>query len=193
MSRVTKLESVVESAALVTPFKFVIVNELDGEQAGAVYSLDETHRYVLWRIWDITKPLWMWAMLNPSTATHFILDPTLTRCRIRAERAGAGGMIVGNAGAVRETDSSKAVRHADPIGEHNEFWLRLCIPLADKHIVGCGPLAKKFGGDKLFTRVFADAGVPLFALKRTADGSPGHPLYVGYDVEPFPYKFPIAA
>lgn len=99
-------------------------------------------------------------------------------------------MLITNAGAVRETDSAKAVKHIDPIGRDNEFWLRLCVPACDRHIVGCGPLAKKFGGDKLYNRVFKAAGLPLFALKVTADGSPGHPLYVGYDVEPFPYTFP---
>jgi hypothetical protein len=190
MNMVTKIESAVENAALVTPCKYAIVRYTDGEQWGAVYSLDEVYRYVLWIVWDITLPLWMFSLLNPSTATEFKLDPTLTRCRTRAERGGAGGMLITNAGAVRETKSNLAVKHADPIGIHNELWLRMCVPLCDRHIVGCGPLAKKFGGDRLYTRVFQQAGVPLLALKVTADGSPGHPLYVGYDVEPFPYEFP---
>ena len=50
------------------------------EPSGAVISDCGTHRYALWRVWDHSKGLVMFIMLNPSTANATEPDPTITRC-----------------------------------------------------------------------------------------------------------------
>jgi hypothetical protein len=145
------------------------------------------YRYALWRIWDPNLPLWMMALLNPSTATEEEDDPTITRCCVRARRAGAGGLVVVNSGAIRETDSAKACVALDPIGPHNETWVNALIPTCSMHIAGWGPKAAVFGGDRLMRRLFNRAGVKLYALKVNQDGSPRHPLYVSYSAQPAPF------
>lgn len=146
---------------------------------GMVLSADELHRYLLWWVWDWTLPLWLFLMLNPSKATHQREDPTVLRQAIRAHRNGAGGVLIGNAGALRETDRLKALKSEDIIGPDNQFWLMHAATVADKIIVAHGPDAAKFGGDRLIRR--ATEGRQLYALKITAGGHPGHPLYIGYD------------
>lgn len=163
-----------------------IKHNLDGSIAGCVLSTCGLYRYALWRIWSAAKPLWMMALLNPSTATEDQDDPTIRRCCTRAQRAGAGGIVVVNSGAVRETDSEKACRAVDPVGPDNEAWVRALIPTCSMHIAGWGPNAARFGGDKLIQQAFRDTGTPLFALAINRDGSPRHPLYVPYGAVPVP-------
>jgi hypothetical protein len=158
---------------------------LDGSVAGCVLSSCEQYRYALWRIWETAKPLWMMALLNPSTATEEADDPTITRCSIRAQRNGAGGLVVVNAGAIRETDAEKACRAEDPVGPFNYDWIAALIPSCRLHIAGWGPKASRFSGDENLRRLFREAGVPLYALQLNQDGSPRHPLYVSYDAQPF--------
>jgi hypothetical protein len=159
---------------------------LDGSIAGCVLSNCGLYRYALWRIWNPARPFWMMVLLNPSTATEQESDPTVARCCTRAGRGGAGGLVVVNCGAIRETNSAKACAAADPIGPFNECWIRSLIPTCDLHIGGWGPKAARFGGDRLVLQIFRDAEVPLYALKLNQDSTPRHPLYVAYDVQPVP-------
>lgn len=164
-----------------------IKQTLDGAVWGCVLSACGLYRYALWRIWEPGKPLWMMALLNPSTATEEADDPTITRCCVRAQRGGAGGLVVVNSGAIRETDSDKACAAADPIGPHNEAWVRALIPTCSMHIAGWGPKAARFGGDKLIREAFSESGVELHALRVNKDGSPAHPLYISYETKPVIY------
>lgn len=155
--------------------------------SGMVMSADEMHRYLLWWVWDWSLPLWLFLMLNPSKATHQRTDPTVARQAERVRRHGGGGVMVGNAGALRETDRLVALKSEDIIGPDNQFWLSHATPLADKIIVAHGPDACKFGGDRLIRR--ATAGYQLWALNITKAGHPGHPLYVGYDAPLLPFEY----
>lgn len=59
--------------------------------AGAVFSKCERYRYLLWRQWrelGARAGTVVFAMLNPSTATELVLDPTLTRCHGFTRRLG---------------------------------------------------------------------------------------------------------
>lgn len=158
-----------------------VKSALDGSLSGCVLSSCGIYRYALWRIWDFSKPLWMMALLNPSKATEEQSDPTITRCCIRAQKGGAGGIVVVNTGAIRETNAEKACRAPDPIGPHNAQWIEALIPTCQTHIAGWGPNASSFGGDKIILEIFRRRNVPLYALKVNRDGSPRHPLYVAYD------------
>jgi hypothetical protein len=163
----------------------------DGDvECGCVLSADEKYRYVLWRIWDDTKPKWMFALLNPSTATEAETDPTITRQIERAKRGGAGGIIVVNTAAIRETDSDKACRDAEPIGPHNHFWVKNMLPQCETVVAGWGPKAARYNGGEKLMQLFDEEGVAVYALKINKDGSPGHPLYIGYDAPLIPYEAP---
>ena len=162
-----------------------IRHELNGSIGGCVLSGCGVYRYALWRIWNEAKPFWMMVLLNPSTATEEANDPTITRCIVRAQRGGAGGLVVVNAGAIRETDADKACRAADPIGPLNSQWIHSLAPTCQLHIAGWGPMASRFDGDRIVFDLFRTMGLTLHALKLNKDGSPAHPLYLSYDREPF--------
>lgn len=158
----------------------------DGTECGCIMSSCETYRYALWRIWDQSMPLWLFVLLNPSKATETETDPTITRQIERAKRGGAGGIVVVNTGAVRETNSDLAVIHPDPIGPDNAYWVHSMLSMCKVHIAGWGPKAAKFGGDKIVKEIFEQAGIQLYALKINKDGSPQHPLYLPYDMPLIP-------
>jgi hypothetical protein len=58
------------------------------------------------------------------------------------------------------------------------------MPTCDLHIAGWGPNAARFGGDEAIIRLFVEDEVTLYALAVNKDGSPKHPLYIGYAVQP---------
>ncbi len=51
---------------------------LDGF-AAATFDENHDYRYRLSRVWDETLPRVVWCMLNPSTASAFRSDPTVSR------------------------------------------------------------------------------------------------------------------
>lgn len=65
--------------------------------SGATFSEPEpTHRYNLWRIWDVTLPLTTFILLNPSKAGKDDDDMTVTKTCGFARRNGFGGVIMVN-------------------------------------------------------------------------------------------------
>lgn len=72
---------------------------LDNPNAGAVFSEDRKHRYLLRRIWSVEKPFAMVIGLNPSTAREFDNDRTISRLTGRdglLGRSGYGGLFMVN-------------------------------------------------------------------------------------------------
>ena len=63
---------------------------------GAEFSKCGKYRYVLWRIWDESKPIAMCIGLNPSTANHETNDPTIRQLIDRLEYLGYGGFKIKN-------------------------------------------------------------------------------------------------
>lgn len=85
----------------------------------AVYSDCQTYRYALTWQWA-PGPRLLWVMLNPSTASELVNDPTVERCERRARALGFGGFRVVNLFALRATDP-RALRLADdPVGPGND-------------------------------------------------------------------------
>lgn len=156
------------------------------ETAGAVFSPCNRYRYSLWRIWDPSKPVCMFLMLNPSTADETTNDPTVQRCQTRAIAMGYGGLRVANIFAWRSTDRSVLGSLEDPIGPDND--LAIIEAASQSSIVICA-----WGIDgsinvrgKQVLSMLKEAGIQPHALIQNDDGSPGHPLYVPYDRKPFP-------
>ncbi len=147
------------------------------ETSGAIISDCKKFRYQLWRIWDTSKPLVMFIMLNPSTANADVDDPTIRKCIAYAKQWGFGGIYVGNLFAYR-TAFPKELKLANyPMGEDNEAHLINMMLRCDKFICAWG---HKQGIPKLITNIFPK----LHYLELAINGTPKHPLYLKKDLKP---------
>lgn len=151
----------------------------------AEFSLCLKYRYFLRRVWDDTKPICAWIMLNPSTADAQQDDPTIRKCMGFAQRWGCGGIVVANLFAWRATDPDALMDVADPVGPDNERWLA--------EAAKCGMVVLGWGAHKMATRqsekVIARlrrCGAEPLWLRVTANCQPSHPLYLPYHLKPIP-------
>lgn len=149
----------------------------------ATFSPDQVYRYTLGRRWDAEKPQIAFIMLNPSTATETVSDPTIRRCIGFAKTWGFGALEVGNLFALRSTDPEALYGHSDPIGPENDSAILGIVSRSDKVVVAWGNHGKFKGRDK---QVLGLIPHPV-ALKITASGQPIHPLYVEGSVIPKDY------
>ncbi len=155
-------------------------------KTGASFSHCKNYRYKLWRIWDDEKPLIAFCMLNPSTADASSNDPTVERCQRRAEQMGYGGLIVINVFALRSTDPKNLYTHEDPIGPKNSQAISQVAKEVKTVVCGWGKHGSFLKRDRRTLLIIKSAGAQTMALKINKDGSPAHPLYIGYDVKPIP-------
>jgi len=86
----------------------------------AVFSQCQKYRYQLREIWDESKPLAMWLLMNPSVACLDYGDPTLIRTGRFARSWGYGGQLVANVHAYRATDKNRLLEVEDPVGPEND-------------------------------------------------------------------------
>ncbi len=165
------------------------------ETSGAIFSDCKVYRYALHRIWDRTKPLMVFVMMNPSTANDVDDDPTIRRCMSFAKREGYGGISVKNVFALRSPYPKSLLEIDDPFGPENEQHLlnacldaRVLVPNVEgwpeakawpKIVVAWG---NRFGGARLEKwydkAVDALRGLTVYCLGTNAGGEPKHPLYV---------------
>ena len=89
-------------------------------ETGARFSVDRRYRYALRRVWDRSRGVCNFLLLNPSIADEVTNDPTSVRCERRARRWGFGGLIVTNLFALCATDPAGLRRVADPTGPEND-------------------------------------------------------------------------
>ena len=150
----------------------------------AVFSdPDPTHRYLLRIVWDRSLPRLCFIMLNPSTATHLVNDPTVERCCRRARAAVYGGVSILNLYAFRSTDPRGLRTAPDPVGIYNDAFLATEPRLCGRVIAGWGNHGSTGGRSKAALGVILGAGASLYALDVTKSGEPIHPLYVPYEIE----------
>lgn len=114
------------------------------DEAWAAFSADpdRTYRYALGRVWDPDLPTFSIVMLNPSTADHRIDDPTIRRCLHFAREEGCGSLLVRNLFALRSTDPRLLVRHPDPVGPLNLWFLAQGVAFR-VHVAAWGQLGTK--------------------------------------------------
>lgn len=159
-------------------------------KSSAILSGCGSYRYRLERVWDAEAAKVAFLMLNPSTADAEEDDPTIRRCVRFAKDWGFGGLIVGNLFAFRSTDPTALYGHPDPVGPENDRHLGAIARSAAKIICAWGTHGEMNGRGRHVAQVLRDH--PLFALKVTASGHPGHPLYIAAKTEPRAW-FPPAA
>lgn len=152
--------------------------------ASAGFSDCRVYRYTLSRVWDPSRPSLAFLMLNPSTADAFVLDPTIRRCKARAERLGYGGIEVRNLFAFRATKPADMRLAADPVGYENDEAIRQILGLTI--VAAWGRHGTYRGRDAQVKRLLADADVRC--LKLTQGGHPSHPLYLADALELVPFN-----
>jgi len=155
----------------------------------AKLSLDEKHRYYLFRRFD-DGPILAWVMLNPSSADAENDDPTIRRCISFAKREGYGAIEVYNLFTQRTSDPSEVdyenINEEDQRNQFNEMM----FTQAKSIVVAWGNVAKKNMQKSEMARALS-GNTNLLCLGTTKSGQPRHPLYVRAD-QPFEqYAFPI--
>ncbi len=151
----------------------------------AVFSPDRRYRYSLLRVWDFGHYL-TFCMLNPSTADETVDDPTVSRCIERAKMGGFAGLIVVNLFALRSTDPRALYSDPAPIGPDNDLAILKACSMSKLVICGWGKHGALMERGQRVLKTMRDSGFVPHALKQNLDGSPAHPLYIGYDVLPWP-------
>jgi hypothetical protein len=150
------------------------------ENSATVYTA--THRYLLTHRWTPASdpaPLAVFILLNPSTATATVDDPTVRRCRGFARREQCGGLVIVNLFALRATNPRALAGHPDPIGEHNDRFLTAYTRAADGPVIaGWGAHGHLHHRATTVTGRLRQAGVSLLCLGLTKTGQPRHPLYL---------------
>lgn len=159
------------------------------QSAGAIFSPCQQYRYLLWRVWNPALPFWSFGMLNPSTADHLQLDPTVSRCCTRAKNGGAGGLIVWNLFAWRATDPAAMKRVFDPVGPENDAAMAVALAASALNIAAWGAHGDHRERDHRVRSMLGAADVPLHALAFTNAQQPRHPLYLGLHLQPEPWRY----
>ena len=163
----------------------VVVNPL--LQKSVAWSLDYVYRYFLWTLWDTTRPLVLWILLNPSIASLSQNDPTVSRCMQRSQILGFGEAIITNAFAYRSTDPKQLYQATNPIGPDNNYWLRTLSQQADQIICGWGSHGAYQDRDQAIQSLLKTQN--LYCLGQTQKGQPKHPLYLSYRVQPELFQY----
>ena len=149
----------------------------------AVFSECGRYRYVLWRIWDESKPHAMMILLNPSIADHQIDSKTSNRCIEFAKSWGYGGLCIGNLFAYRSQNKAMIRKVQDPIGADNDAWLLKLSAAAEVVVAGWGNDGSYMNRAEHVCKLVKN----LTCLRTTSTGQPQHPLYLPKDLEPIPY------
>lgn len=157
----------------------------------ATFSPCGTFRYTLWRQWDATLPTLILIMLNPSTASELIDDPTIRKGIGFAKRNGFGSLLVFNLYAFRATDPRDLKAGGYQVGPENDE--RMFEVIAATHRQDAGKVVCAWGANVRAQRPsrrahevrisLIERGVPLHYLQLTKDGIPSHPLMLPYSCE----------
>src|ERR1051326_3107500 len=91
-----------------------------GLRGTAEFDAEKIYRYTLTRAWNDGKDRLLFIMLNPSTATAEIFDPTVRRCYGWARDWDFGALEVCNLYALRSTDPKGLGLVSDPVGPEND-------------------------------------------------------------------------
>lgn len=148
----------------------------------AWYSDDEQHRFDLqWR-WGGGRLLVGW-LLNPSTATEIVLDPTVRRIMVEADRLELDGFRIINLYSLRCSEVGPALRETVAIREVNEEH---AVRVLNEAARNGWPVLAGWGEDGRHKQDWAlaaarDAGVELhrFGDLTTGNRTPRHPSRSG--------------
>ncbi len=128
--------------------------------------------------------------INPSTADAELDDPTVRKWRGFTTRYGGSKFIVGNVFAYRSTDVKVlgCVPVADLFGPEFMLYTEQIIAEADILVPCWGRLSKLKKQYRhiptRFLEKLQSTGKPILHFGKNDDGTPKHPLMLGYDSSP---------
>ena len=154
----------------------------------AVFSECQKYRYQLREIWDASKPLVLWVMMNPSVACTEYSDRTLSKTGKFARSWGYGGQLVGNVHAYRATDKSRLLEVNDPVGPKNDEMIQEMAAQAKTVVLAYGqpPKDLRARGEEVASLLRQHR--ELCDLRLAQDGTPVHPLYLPSSLRPQPHQ-----
>jgi len=154
-----------------------------------------SYRYRLSRVWYKDAPVLCWIMLNPSTATESVDDPTTKRVVGFSRLWGFGSAVVVNLFALRSATPTALVEHPDPVGADNDASIERCVATADAVVVAWGNHGVTINPATGTQRHHEIAGllsnVSPRCLGVTVQGQPRHPLYVPTCTVPIVFSGPL--
>lgn len=159
-------------------------------------AVSECGAYRMWlrRVWDRTKPVLMFCMLNPSTADAQTDDPTVRKCVGFATRFNYGGIVIVNLFSYRATDPKDLhlgitrMGMNYMVGPTNDATLNAVFWQHDLCVCAWGANARRYPGrvSEVLHLMHANDCKPM-ALAYTHDGAPCHPLMLPYSCKLRPY------
>lgn len=154
---------------------------LDGTIAGATFSDDERDRFLLWRNFNgFSRARYVtFVMLNPSTATHEVSDPTVKRCEGHARRWGFSAVDIVNIFSFRSTDPDALYDRVDDRFEENLAFVQRSTRDASLVVCAWGVHGALHGRGSVVVERLREVGIDsLFCFGVTKHGHPKHPLYL---------------
>jgi len=145
----------------------------------AVFSDDFACRYWLLRDWtprgEVPQQA-TWVMLNPSQAGAARNDMTVTSCIGFTRRAGYTRLAVVNLGALISTDPAGLAGSADPVGPHNDVFVRAAVAESAIVVMAWGNVPAAFvdAADAMAGLIWS-MGKRTYVLGLTDAGFPRHP------------------
>jgi len=159
-------------------------------QVTAVFSQCQRYRYQLREIWDSSKPLVLWLLMNPSVACLDFSDPTLRKTGRFSRAWNFGGQLVGNVHAYRATDKNRLSKVKDPVGPENDQLILEMAAEADTVVLAYGQPPKELRPRGNEVAALLRHHPRLCYLRLSKDGTPVHPLYLPSTVTPQSFKTP---
>lgn len=154
------------------------------EENGAEFSPCRKYRYILWRVWDSSRPLIQFVGLNPSTASEDMDDPTMRRVKGFANSWGYGGVYMTNLFALVSSNPKDLLSSVDPIADNDKYLLEAKEKCQGEVLFAWGTFKEAAERAKVVCQLF-DA--PL-CLGYNNNGTPIHPLYVPGERNAIPFK-----
>lgn len=150
---------------------------------GAKFSECRQYRYVLWRIFDSSRPCVAYIGLNPSKADEGRNDNTIKKLVKITKNNGYGGFYMLNLFGIISTEPGILLYHHNPLGMNDEY-LKATIEMVDKVVCCWGSFeeAYKKGRAQEVTAMVPEE--KRYCIRLSSKGRPWHPLYC-YDVEQF--------
>lgn len=153
-----------------------------------------SYRYRLSRVWNPERPQVCWIMLNPSTATEALDDPTTRRVVGFSRLWGFGSAVVVNLFALRSATPEVLARHPDPVGADNDASIQRGVATADRIVVAWGNHGVTINPTTGTPRHHEIAGLlshsSSHCLGVTGQGQPRHPLYLPSCTVPLVFSRP---
>jgi len=149
----------------------------------ALYSEDETYRYLLTNILDKENTLQIsFIGLNPSTATEEKDDPTVHKCSEWAREWGYGYFHMLNIFSLRSTDP-KYLKQV----KHNYFNIDLVIKeyceCSHKIVICWGNHGSLYKRGEEVLQIIKPFKERVYCLGVNKTGTPKHPLYLKKDTD----------